>query len=83
MKFPSWVQEEIAKFEPPSTGKVTLSLEFYQGGVTRLELGPTLRVTPKSKPSGRKNNVEYEKEVKLYKEGKLAGEPAWEKEDEE
>lgn len=46
MKLPVWVQEEIAKFTPPSTGRVTISMEMYQGGVTKLELSPTTRIVP-------------------------------------
>ncbi len=49
MDLPIWVQDEIAKFEPPATGKVVIVLERYQGGVTKLEIGDMVRVKPPEK----------------------------------
>lgn len=46
MNLPEWVREQIQKFEPPQTGKVEIVLELYKGGVTKLELGNTVRVKP-------------------------------------
>ena len=46
MNFPAWVQDFIRAFEPPKTGKVVLELEYYQGGVTKMEVGGIVRVKP-------------------------------------
>lgn len=46
MKVPDWVLNEIFKFEPPQTGRVEIALEIYKGGVTKLEIGNTIRVKP-------------------------------------
>jgi hypothetical protein len=43
---PAWVLEEIARYEAPSTGKVVIEMERYQGGVTKLEIGGVVRVKP-------------------------------------
>jgi len=48
MKLPEWVLEVLDKFNGPDTGKVTISLEVYKGGITRIEIGSILRI-----PSGK------------------------------
>jgi len=69
MQLPNWVNETIRKFVAPPTGKVVLTLELYNSGVTKLEIGGIVRV----KSEG------YEKEVDEYRRGKIAGEPAYDK----
>lgn len=46
MNFPEWVKETIEKFSPPQTGRVEIALELYKGGITKLEIGNTIRVKP-------------------------------------
>jgi len=46
MDLPAWVQDEIARYEAPTTGKVVIEIERYQGGVTKIELGGMVRVKP-------------------------------------
>ena len=46
MTIPSWVKEVIDNFKEPETGKVVLSLEYYKGGVTKIEIGGIIRVRP-------------------------------------
>ena len=46
MKLPEWVRKEIDGFAPPLTGKVVISLELYQGGVTKVEIGGSVRFRP-------------------------------------
>ena len=48
MNLPDWVLKAIRDFAAPGTGKVTLTLECYQGGITKLELGGVVRVKPES-----------------------------------
>lgn len=52
MELPDWVENEIRKFAPPQTGKVEIVLELYCGGVTKMELGGTVRVSPKREAGG-------------------------------
>ncbi len=49
MDIPEWVSETFRTFRAPSTGKVMIDLEFYQGGITRLEIGGVVRVKPPPK----------------------------------
>ena len=46
MNLPEWIIEEIKKYVPPSTGRLVIALEIYQGGVTKLELGNVVRLKP-------------------------------------
>ncbi len=46
MDLPAWVEEEIAKYEAPMTGKVVIEIERYLGGVTKIEIGGLVRVKP-------------------------------------
>jgi hypothetical protein len=46
MNLPRWVEEELARFRAPETGKVIVVLECYKGGVTQLEIGAHVRVKP-------------------------------------
>jgi hypothetical protein len=46
MKIPDWVKDELEKFKAPATGRIEISMELYQGGVTKLELGETVRLKP-------------------------------------
>ena len=46
MKIPDWIKAELEKFNPPATGRVVISLEFYEGGVSKLELGVIQRSKP-------------------------------------
>lgn len=48
MKIPDWVKDEMEKFKAPVTGKIVMTIELYQGGVTRLELGSVFRMKPPS-----------------------------------
>jgi len=48
MLIPPWVLEELCNFESPETGKVTIALEIYKGGITKIEIGSILRI-----PSGK------------------------------
>lgn len=48
MDLPAWVRDEIARYEAPKTGRVTIMLERYMGGVTRLEIGAATRRKPPS-----------------------------------
>jgi len=43
------VLDEIRKLAAPVTGKVILTLECYQGGITKLEIGPMVRKKPPEK----------------------------------
>lgn len=49
MEIPSWVLDEIRKYQPPPTGKVVLNLEVYMGGVTSIEIGGVVRKKPPEK----------------------------------
>jgi hypothetical protein len=40
------VEEELARFRAPETGKVLIVLECYKGGVTQLEIGGHVRIKP-------------------------------------
>lgn len=46
MDLPAWVQEEIRRFVAPATGKVVIVIERYQGGVTTIEIGGSVRKKP-------------------------------------
>jgi len=46
MELPSWVKGTIERFDAPPTGKVIITLERYQGGVTKMEIGSLVRITP-------------------------------------
>jgi len=46
VNIPDWVLGALRTFDPPETGKVTIELELYQGGVTKAEIGGTVRVKP-------------------------------------
>ena len=46
MILPAWVREAIRVFEAPVTGKVTIELEVYQQGITKLEIGGVIRRKP-------------------------------------
>jgi len=46
MELPSWVLDAIKEYEGPKTGRVVLELEYYQGGVTKIELGGFIRRKP-------------------------------------
>jgi len=46
MEIPVWVEEAIRELNAPATGKVTIVLEYYQGGVTKIEIGGSVRVKP-------------------------------------
>lgn len=46
MLLPPWVQEIIRGFDAPATGKVLLTMEVYQGGVTKVEIGGVVRRKP-------------------------------------
>lgn len=51
MQLPNWINEVIRRFVPPPTGKVVIELEFYQGGVTKCEVGGIIRYKPEGKES--------------------------------
>ena len=36
----------ILAYEAPQTGKVTITLEIYQNGITKMELGGVVRIKP-------------------------------------
>ena len=44
MNFPLWVKSAIEEFKPPLTGRVEIGLELYNGGVTKMEIGSSLRI---------------------------------------
>lgn len=48
MKLPPWVLRELDAFPAPDTGRVTITLEWYSGGVSMLELGRSVRLRPQS-----------------------------------
>lgn len=49
MELPAWVLEYIQRYEAPATGKVTIVLERYQGGITHCEIGGSVRLKPTPK----------------------------------
>ena len=46
MKLPYWITAAILAYEAPQTGKVTITLEIYQNGITKMELGGVVRIKP-------------------------------------
>jgi len=48
MTLPAWVLEAVRRLEAPSTGRVVIILECYQGGVTKIELGGLVRIKPQN-----------------------------------
>jgi hypothetical protein len=46
MNLPPWVVKEIQDFVGPATGKVVITVEQYQGGVTSIEIGGVVRFKP-------------------------------------
>lgn len=46
MLLPAWVLDLIERFKAPETGKVTIVLETYNGGITKVEIGGSVRYTP-------------------------------------
>ncbi len=47
MDLPGWVLEIIKKFLAPETGRVTIVLDRYMGGVTQAEIGASVRMKRK------------------------------------
>ncbi len=43
MDLPAWVLDLIRRCQAPETGKVTIVLERYNGGVTQAEVGVSVR----------------------------------------
>lgn len=46
MQLPDWVERALQRVEAPATGRVTVEIEWYQGGVTRCTIDTGVRVTP-------------------------------------
>lgn len=46
MKLPDWALAVIQNFQALQTGKVTIELELYNGGITKLEIGGVERHKP-------------------------------------
>jgi hypothetical protein len=54
MDVPTWLLELIRKFNAPPTGRVIINLERYQGGITKVEIGGTVREKPPPQEDKRK-----------------------------
>lgn len=46
VKLPDWALAVIQNFQALQTGKVTIELELYNGGITKLEIGGVERHKP-------------------------------------